>query len=772
MADKIYNSRILDTYLQFIRTNYPYVDIEEILDYAGLEPYEIADQGSWFNQDQVHRFYQKCVQLTGNENIAREAGRFAAAPGTLGVMRQYTLSLLSPLRAFTLVGKTATRNFSKSADYVCTQKGKNAVELVVTPREGIQEEEFQCKNRIGFFEAIVTIFNLSAPTVEHAECIFEGGDCCRYTISWKETGTLLARRFRNGFGLLAVVGNLALLPVLTLPWLLFSLAASMVVLLLLHARVELHSRQELLAGMGHLWDSTEQLAEQINVNYRNVELSRKVGEVIANKISAQEVVDSVVRVLEQKLDYDRGLIMLANEETRRLEICGAFGYVDQYLDILMNISFGLDNPESRGPFVVSFREQEPFLVNDVEEIMGSLTPKSRAFVKALDTKSFICCPILLRDKSIGVLAVDNLKTKRTLVASDVNLLLGIAPAIAVSIHNAKLIEAQAQQFDSTLRVLADSIDARDFLTAGHSDKVAVYAEAIANELVLPAEEVRMIRTAALLHDYGKIGVPDSVLKKDGPLTEEERAIIQTHPEKSRQILEHVSFEGLFRQIPKIVHTHHERWDGTGYPNGLKGTEIPLGARIIAVADFYEAITSLRHYRAPMLADKALQLLLDESGRHFQPEVVDAFVHYLRQESLCLIGQTAPAERSEPFKDSPSSAIQRSGRLNYRTEVSTLLHQRTLSGSSVNISTGGVFIKCHHSASITPGMTVTLTLNLPGNEELVQCDGRVVWVNFGEKKASTNLPDGFAVEFSEPNQKLTEALEHYSRTAKSESHMLH
>ena len=137
----------------------------------------------------------------------------------------------------------------------------------------------------------------------------------------------------------------------------------------------------------------------------------------------------------------------------------------------------------------------------------------------------------------------------------------------------------------------------------------------------------MIRVASLLHDYGKIGISDAILKKPGKLTDEEYEEIKTHAEKTRQILLKINFQGIYREVPDIAGAHHEKVDGSGYPNGLKGEEIPLGAKIIAVADFFEAITAKRHYREPMALDVALQMLEEKREIHYDGEVIDAFLRY-------------------------------------------------------------------------------------------------------------------------------------------------
>jgi HD-GYP domain-containing protein (c-di-GMP phosphodiesterase class II) len=169
------------------------------------------------------------------------------------------------------------------------------------------------------------------------------------------------------------------------------------------------------------------------------------------------------------------------------------------------------------------------------------------------------------------------------------------------------------------------------MTSGHSAKVTEYALGISDEMGLPKDYREAIRVAALLHDYGKIGIPDTILKKPGRLTDEEYEIVKTHTDKTRRILEQINFEGIYSLVPEIAGCHHEKFDGSGYPNGLIGDEIPLGSRIIAVADFFEAITAERHYRGPMELDKAFDLLLDGAGRRFDPEVVDALCRFYARE---------------------------------------------------------------------------------------------------------------------------------------------
>jgi len=629
----LYSSRGLKIYIDLLKKKYNYVNIDEVLQYAKIKPFEIADEGHWFTQEQIDLFYEKVVQVTGNKNIAREAGRFAASTDASGVLLPYALGLLSTAKIYEMIGKLAPI-ITRSSKFEYKKLAPNEVEIIVTLKEGVNEKLYQCENRIGYFEAVALVFKKRLPKVEHTECIFKGREACRYVISWGEPRSAFWEKTRNYVTLLLAATCLIsyfkypMIPPTALA------SVSILIVLLLTFITQSIEKRELLTTIDNLSTSIEtirgasdQLLESIEVNYNNALMINEIGQALSKQVDIETIFAKVMQVLSERLDYDRGMALLANEDKTRLIFRAGFGYTDEQLSILKDASFHLDRPESKGVFAISFREQKPFLINDINKIKEDLTPRSLEFAKRMGTKSFICCPIVYEDESLGILAVDNIKTKRPLVQSNINLLMGIAPQIGISIHNAMLTETKERQFRSILQVLAASIDARDPLTAGHSEKVTEYAVGICKELGTPKDYCEMIRVAALLHDYGKIGIKDDILKKNTALSIEEHEEIKTHVEKTKKILQQINFEGVYKEVPNIVECHHEKIDGSGYPKGLKENEIPLGAKIIAVADFFEAITSKRHYRDPMPLDTAFELLMDKSDIHFDRRVVEAFMKY-------------------------------------------------------------------------------------------------------------------------------------------------
>jgi HD-GYP domain-containing protein (c-di-GMP phosphodiesterase class II) len=624
----LYNSRIVNTYIKYIRKCYEHINIHELLEYAKMEQYEVEDQNHWFTQEKIDLFHKKLKEMTGSVNIAREAGRYVASPESIGVMRQYVLGMANPSTAYKLIGKVASQ-FSRSSTYESKEINSKKIEIIVTPKEGVQEQPYQCENRMGQFEAISLAFNNTFPRINHTECIFQGGECCRYEIEWENNISYLLKRTRNIIAAILILITIILMFVYPINMNLYFIPEMIATLLIINYLSDRQTKKELKNSINNLEHSRDDLIQQMEINYNNSLMVHEIGSTINKYMSIDEILNNVTQILEKRLGYDRCLIMFANKERTRLIFKNGFGYDSKQLNIIQSTEFDLTKPESKGVFVTSFREQKPYLINDINKITKKLSKRSLQFVNAMGSQSFICCPILSDKKSVGILTVDNFKTKRTLIESDLRLLMGIASVLGISIRNAELHEQRNRQLKSILKALAASIDARDPYTAGHSEKVTEYAVGICKEMNMPSDFTEVVAVAASLHDYGKIGISDDLLKKKGALTDHEYEVIKTHSVKTRHILEKIDFHGQYSQIPQIAEAHHEKLDGSGYPRGLRGNEIPMGARIIAVADFFDAITSKRIYRDPIPVPEAIDMLRQESDVHFSREIVEAFISYYK-----------------------------------------------------------------------------------------------------------------------------------------------
>jgi ribonuclease P protein subunit RPR2 len=178
-----------------------------------------------------------------------------------------------------------------------------------------------------------------------------------------------------------------------------------------------------------------------------------------------------------------------------------------------------------------------------------------------------------------------------------------------------------RSYMATVRALSNAVEARDAYTGKHAERVTAYALEIARALGIKLSDGEEIEFGFLLHDIGKVAVPDSILWKPGPLTDKERALMTQHPVIGAQIVRGIEFLG---SATDVVRSHHERWDGTGYPDGLRGEQIPLAARVFAVADVLDALTTKRPYRAASPLKAAREMIVADSGTHFDPQVVEAF----------------------------------------------------------------------------------------------------------------------------------------------------
>ncbi len=248
------------------------------------------------------------------------------------------------------------------------------------------------------------------------------------------------------------------------------------------------------------------------------------------------------------------------------------------------------------------------------------------------TKTILCMPIMNNNREvIGAFQVLN-KIDGVFTKNDEDLLIAIGGSASIALENAQLFDRQLQMyheqkllFDSFIDTLATSIDARDRITAGHSLRVRMYSGLIADALGMDVNDKALLEKAATLHDIGKIGIRDSVLQKEGKLTDEEYKHIQEHVRITHNILNKIYMSPDFRIITEMASSHHEKWDGSGYYRHLKGEEITLGGRILAVADVFDAITSKRHYRDKMPIKNVLNIIKDGAGSHFDKDLVEVFM---------------------------------------------------------------------------------------------------------------------------------------------------
>ena len=349
---RLYNSRIIDNYIRLIDKKYPQIRIADLLDYAGMTAYEVADEGHWFTQEQIDRFHERLSSATNNPSIAREAGRYAASPDAMGAMKLFFLGTVGPKRAYELIGKGA-RRLTRSSTFESRSLSANRVEVTIKFEPDAVERSYQCENRTGFLEAISILFARTTPEVDHPECIFRGGKTCKYVVSWGESKADRLKRGRNRAAML-FLPLVALLaagsPGFALTQLLPVVIAALAMLTTVCLALE---KKEMAASLKSLAESTHQLVSQIEINHDNAVLTSEIGQSISRRTGSVDVLPSVVKACKKWLDYDRCMVLLADRSRKRLVFGAGYGHDDRQLKLLRKTAFHLDRSDSRGVFVAS-----------------------------------------------------------------------------------------------------------------------------------------------------------------------------------------------------------------------------------------------------------------------------------------------------------------------------------------------------------------------------------------------------------------------------------
>ncbi|MGM0598460.1 MAG: HD domain-containing phosphohydrolase [Candidatus Rifleibacteriota bacterium] len=341
----------------------------------------------------------------------------------------------------------------------------------------------------------------------------------------------------------------------------------------------------------------------------------EVGRVVSSTLDLKELLTKIMKTATKVMRCETSTVYLIDEQTNELY----FHLVQGDPDV------GAKLQEIRLPMGTGLAG---WCAQNDKTVMVPDTDKDPRFFKGADkksgfvTRSMICVPMRLKDKVIGVLQVLNRTGDIPFNEHDVEMLENVANQAVSAIENARLYENIQKVYLSTIEVLATAIDAKDPYTQGHSRRVTQYSVSIAEELNLPQKEIENVRYAGLLHDVGKIGIKDSIIRKPGRLTDEEYAIIKKHPAIGAKILRPVDF--LADKIPGVLH-HHEYYDGRGYPDHLTAENIPLHGRIICVADAFDAMTTNRPYRKGLTVKTAIGELKKFSGKQFDPVCVEAFL---------------------------------------------------------------------------------------------------------------------------------------------------
>jgi putative nucleotidyltransferase with HDIG domain len=342
-------------------------------------------------------------------------------------------------------------------------------------------------------------------------------------------------------------------------------------------------------------------------------LLSQLSQILNSTLERREVRKRAIEAATQLMKAETGSLLLIDEKKKELYFEVALGDKE---DMIKTITLALG--EGIAGWVA--QKGKPLIVNHPDE--------DSRFYRGVDgkteftTRNIICVPVQVKKKVVGVLEAVNRRNGADFDEEDLALFTSLADQVAIALDNARLYQEQEEMFYQTAESLADAIEKRDPYTGGHTQRVTRYSLIIARYLPLRSIEKKWLKIAAVLHDIGKIGIEDQILKKPDQLSPEEYDVIKHHTDLGAEIIEHI------RQLKEIipgVKYHHEQVNGRGYPDGLKGEDIPMIAKIVSVSDTYDAMTTDRPYRSALTKEAAIKELKRCCGTQFDRKVVEAFL---------------------------------------------------------------------------------------------------------------------------------------------------
>ncbi len=373
---------------------------------------------------------------------------------------------------------------------------------------------------------------------------------------------------------------------------------------------------ELARGFNLLAEELEEKIEKLKTSKKLLEeVLMKIGEGLAGSSTIDGFLELMVNTIAQALDAKVSRLWILDEDSGELYVKFVSGGRRREIGVRrVKLGRGIEGwvAQERKPICLPRRPAN----------------KSSLFASEKEEPTVICVPLLFKDKLLGVLSVEDKYSRENFTDDDLLILTNIGAQTAVALENMRLNEDVEKTYMETLSALAMAVEAKDPYSRGHSKRVSEYAEKIARKMGLSEEQIAIVRDAADMHDIGKIGISDEILHKPGPLTAEEREIMNRHPVIGEGILKPVR---SLRRLCDAVRHHHEWLDGSGYPDGLKGDEISIEARILCVADVYDALTSDRPYRRAMSVQEALAEIGRWVGKRYDSEVYRVLCEIIKEE---------------------------------------------------------------------------------------------------------------------------------------------
>ena len=601
MAHDEYTNSCLNTraIIEYTRRRYP-DRVGEL--FTGLpEPWatmpspelHLSDENNWVPSSVVVKMFENVKTITGNPAVAFDVGFESIIQREFSYFQKLFLTFFSSPRAILrILNRLNTKlNTTKIIEVIYDAPGRAVFRWHW--KSGITVSKDICEYNKGIYSAIPTLWGLPAARVEENSCYFNGAGYCENTITW----SLSKGRFRN---LLSRV---------------FMRKSA-----LLNALEEIeHDKTLLKERFDELTKLNLELSQKVTV-LKSINAATRT---LVSTPDTQMVLELTMKPIIEVLGYDRALIMLVDEKGEFLEYRYGVGEAPDAMKKIRSYRIPLDRQQNL--MIRVMRKKRPFLIRDVRA--SGLNPANRILAD-FQPSSFVICPLIADEKTIGILGADRRENKPRLTPADAEFLSIFANNIAAALQGADKNEKLKNSYVSSVRALVKAIEGHDTYTRGHSERVSEWAVKVARALGMPESEIEYLSLGSILHDVGKIYISESIVKNPRRLTEAEYKIIQKHPERGEEIVREIPFiiDHMY-----LVRSHHERWDGRGYPDKLAGDDIPLGAQILAVVDAFDAMTSSRPYRRGMPPKQAAREIEKNMGTQFSRPVAEAFLKVFEED---------------------------------------------------------------------------------------------------------------------------------------------
>ena len=571
----------------FINLPAPYDKINNIEAY-------LTDENNWVSSELISALFRNSVMIFKDPSVPFHMGIETITARNLSMLLSFFLTTFSsPKRIMKRLNQINQQfNTTKIIETVYLSRKRTVVRLHW--KEGRILDKNVCLYNQGIYAAVPTLWGLPPQDITETECYFNGAPYCQYNITFakRRLGNLLLKTQRN------------------------TRKAK-----LLLALEEIESDKILLKKKN---EEVIKLNIELREKVERLKAINEASSLLVSMVDTDQILKTTMDIIVDVLKFDRALLMLIDKNDEYLEYVHSTGAERKEIDEKLK-SYKIPMSRTNNILIRTTLEGKSTLVRDA--VKAGLNPNN-LIIKGFNPNSIAFCPLKTSRGSIGILAADRTQSKKMITRKELEHLSIFVNNMAATLYKAKQDEELEASYLNTVKALVKAIEEKDQYTRGHSERVSKLAIRLAETMGLPRGEIEIIGIGSLLHDVGKIGIPESIVRSSKSLTPAEYKIIKTHPEKGCEIINPIR---RLKEHSYLIRSHHERYDGTGYPDKLKGEMIPIGSHIISIADTFDAITSSRAYRKGLPKEEAARRILESKGTQFSPEVTDAFLKVFEDE---------------------------------------------------------------------------------------------------------------------------------------------